>query len=139
MARAVITYTDYLDRPTKLTDEELGWFNEMVAKARRATGCTVDIIPYDHDLYSGKSRDALGCCITTDPTNQLGEGVESYITIDCYFIDECWRHEFRGDYLITGDNMDEVLAHEIAHLTVWRHGKKHTALTEQLLEQIQAA
>ena len=139
MRRPVITYLDYRDRPTQLTDEELTWFRSVVEKARRATGCTVDIIPYDHDLYTGKSRDALGCCITEDPVNPLGEGVDTYITIDCYFIDECWRHEFRGDYLITGDTLDEVLAHEIAHLTVWRHGKKHSALTERLLEQIQAA
>jgi len=139
MKKAVITFTDYRNRPTQLTDEELSWFRSVVEKARRATGCTVDIIPYDHDLYIGKSRDALGCCITENPKNMLGEGVDTYITIDCYFIDECWRHEFLGDYLIAGDTLEKVLAHEIAHLTVWRHGKKHTALTERLLEQIQAA
>ena len=139
MRKPVITYMDYRNRPTKLTDEELSWFNDVVAKARRATGCTVDIIPYDHDLYDGKHKEALGCCTTTDPKNMLGEGVDTYITIDCYFINECWRHEFKGDYLLSDDDLEGVLAHEIAHLTVWRHGKKHTALTEQILEQIQAA
>ena len=139
MKTPVITYLDYRDRPTQLTAEELTWFHSAVEKARRATGCTVEIIPYDHELYTGKHRDALGCCITEDPKNMLGEGVETYITIDCYFIDECWRHKFRGDFLIAGDTLEEVLAHEIAHLTVWRHGKKHTALTEKLLAQIQAA
>lgn len=139
MKTPVITYLDYMDRPTQLTDEELTWFASLVEKARRATGCTVDIIPYDHDLYDGKHRDALGCCITTDPKNAMGDGADTYITIDCYFIDECWRHEFRGDYLLTDDTLEGVLAHEIAHLTVWRHGKKHAALTEKLLEQIQAA
>ncbi len=137
--KAITTYTDYKNRPTELTAEELSWFAEIVAKAQRATGYTVPIIPFDHDLYRGKSRNALGSCCTTDPENQLGEGVETYITIDCFFIDECWRHEFKGDHLITGDTLQEVIAHEIAHLTVWRHGKKHSALTAALLEQIEAA
>lgn len=137
--KAITTYTDYKDRPAELTADELSWFAEIVAKARQATGCTVPIIPYDHDLYRGKSREALGTCTTTDPENQLGEGVETWITIDCYFIDECWRHEFKGDFLIAGETLEEVIAHEIAHLTVWRHGKKHSAQTAKLLELIRAA
>ena len=136
---AITTYTDYRGRPVELTDEELTWFAEIVDKARQATGCTVPIIPYDHELYRGKSKNALGTCTTTDPENQLGESVETFITIDCFFIDECWRHEFKGDHLITGDTLQEVIAHEIAHLTVWRHGKKHSALTRELLKLIEAA
>lgn len=136
---AITTYTDFLNRPTALTTKELNWFAEIVAKARQATGCMVPIIPFDHDLFCGKSRNALGTCNTTDPENQLGEGVETWITIDCYFIDECWRHEFMGDFLIAGETLEEVIAHEIAHLTVWRHGKKHSALTMKLLELIRAA
>ena len=139
MRKSIITYLDYRNRPTQLTVEELNWFRSVVEKARRATGCTVDIIPYDHDLYPSKHRDALGCCITEDPTNQLGEGVETYITIDCYFIDETYREAVNGDWTLEDQTLEEVLAHEIAHLTVWRHGKKHTDLSEKLLAQIQAA
>lgn len=138
-ARGVTTYTDYLERPTELSAEELSWFYGVVEKAKRATGCTVDIVPFDHDLYAGKSKDALGCCVTTDPKNQLGDGVETYITVDCYFIDECFRSRFFGDILISGDTLEGVLAHEIAHLYVWRHGKRHSALTESLLGKILAA
>ena len=137
--KAVTTYSDCWNRPTELTDAELSWFYSWVEKAKQATGCPAEIIPYDHELYTGKNVDALGCCISTDPNNQLGDGVDTYITIDCYFIDECWRNEFNGDYLISGQTLPEVIAHEIAHLYIWRHGKKHTALTEKLLQQIQAA
>lgn len=139
MFKPVTTYSDYLDRKTELTTDEVKWFNDIVAKAQNATGCVIPIIPYDHDLYSKNHRDALGCCITTDPTNQLGEYVETFITIDCYFINECYRHEFKGDFLIAGETLQEVIAHEIAHLYVWRHGKKHTAMTEKILRQILAA
>lgn len=137
--KQVITYSDYRNRPTKLTDKELQWFYGIVEKARAVTGCTVPIITYDHELYEGKHKDALGCCCTTDPSNPLGEGVETIITIDCYFINECYRHEFYGDFLIAGETLVEVIAHEIAHLKVWRHGKKHTQLTSELTEKIKAA
>ena len=137
--KAVTTYKDCWDRPTELTDEELAWFNKTVEKARCATGCRVPIIPYDHELYDGKSRDALGCCFTLNPKNPLAENADSYITIDCYFINEAYRSVFFGDFLISGQNLEEVIAHEIAHLTVWRHGKKHTALTAQILDQIRSA
>ena len=134
--KAVTTYSDYLDRPTELTEAELQWFYSIVERAKAITGYQVPIIPYDHDLYRGKSKNALGCCVTTDPQNQLGEGVDTYITIDCYFIDECWRHEFQDDYMVSPDSLIEVIAHELAHLTVWRHGKKHTEMTNAILKQI---
>lgn len=36
-------------------------------------------------------------------------------------------------------SMLEVIAHEIAHLYVWRHGKRHTALTTKIYQQIAVA
>ena len=137
--KAVISYSDYRDQQTELTWDEVEWFESKVALAKRATGCAVDIIPFDHELYRGKSKDALGCCISTNPDNQLGDGVDTYITIDCYFINECYRNEFMGDFLISGQTLLEVIVHEIAHLYVWRHGKKHTALTAEILHKIQCA
>lgn len=134
--RAVTTYSDFRNRPAELTEEELAWFNSVVRKAQKATGYNVPIIPYDHDMYDGKHRDALGVCCTTNPKNQLGDGVDTYITIDCFFIDECWRHEFKGDFFIESDSLIDVIAHELAHLTVWRHGKKHQELTESIARKI---
>ena len=135
----MITYTDYKDRPVSLTSEEVEWFHCQVEKAKKATGYNVDIVAYDHELYEGTHKEALGCCCTTNPENQLGEGVETYITIDCFFIDECWRHEFKGEYFLSDASLLEVIAHELAHLKIWNHGKRHTKLTEKLLKQIEAA
>lgn len=134
--QAVITYSDYLDRPAKLTDVELDWFYSTVKRAQKATGYNVPIIPYDHDLYSKKHRDALGVCCTTDPENPLRNGADTYITIDCYFIDECWREEFADGWKIESDTLVDVIAHELAHLTVWRHGVKHRKLTAELVKKI---
>lgn len=131
--QAVTTYTDYRYRPTKLTDEELDWFYAQVEQAKQATGCEVEILPYDHDLYDSKSRNALGCCVSDNPQNPLAEDADSYITVDCYFIHECFRRDLYGELAIEKQTVLEVLAHEIAHLYVWRHGKKHTAKTQELL------
>lgn len=134
---AITTYTDFNGCPARLTDEELSWFSEIVERAKRVTGYTIPIISYDHELHADKnSRNALGICHTSNPQNPLSNGAETWITIDCYFIDECWRHEQKGDFLLAGETLEEVIAHEIAHLTAWRHGKKHSATMSKILEQI---
>lgn len=133
------TYTDYKNRPTELTEEELAWFFGIVEKAKRATGCPVDIIPWNHDQCRKEDRDALGLIWTQDPKNTLGAGVDTFITIDNYFISEAWKVAFENWWNISQETLEHVIAHEIAHLTVWRHGKKHTALTEEIYQQIMAA
>ena len=137
--KAVITYSDCRNRMTELTKDELDWFYAWVERAKHVTGCTVDIVPYDHELYASKHQDALGCTITNKPDDVLGDGVDTYITVDCYFIDECWKREFQGAWTLETETLPGVLAHEIAHLTYWRHGKKHSELTARLLKQIQDA
>lgn len=132
--QAVTTYTDYRYRPTELTQEEQNWFYSLVDQAKRVTGCKVEILPYDHDLYDSKSKNALGCCITNTPDSPLSINADTFITIDCYFIHECFRREFYGEFTLESQTMPEVIAHEIAHLYVWRHGKKHTAKTQELLK-----
>lgn len=49
---ATTTFSDAYNRPTELTAEEISWFNGIVEQARRATGVEVEIIPYDHELYT---------------------------------------------------------------------------------------
>ena len=135
--KEVITYTDAHDRLTRLTDKELDWFHGVVMACRAATGCNVEIIAYDHEMYSGKHKEALGCCCTDNPDDPLSG--DTYITIDCYFIDEKYKERFEGAYDFSFMSLEEVIAHELAHLYVWRHGKKHTKKTEELLCKIQAA
>ena len=137
--KPVITFSDCWNRPTQLSEAELTWFQGVVDKARAAVGVDVEIIPFDHDLYRGKSRDALGTCCTKNTADPLSPNADSYITIDCYFIDEKYHELFDCGFSVERKSLEEVIAHEIAHLYVWRHGKKHTALTEQLLEKINAA
>lgn len=137
--KPVITYTDIYGDPTELTAAEVHWFYAVVAQARRVTGYTVDIIPFDHDLYGSKHRDALGCCVTNNPKNPLDENAATYISVDSYFIHEKYIERFEGEPSIESATLEEVIAHEIAHLYVWRHGKKHTRLTGELYEKIKAA
>jgi Zn-dependent protease with chaperone function len=135
--KEMTSYSNEYGKQTELTPEELAWFHSAVDRARRATGCpeSVDIVAYDHDLYLGKSKDALGCCCSTDTKNPMAG--DPFIAIDNWFIHEMYEVVFKGWFNLNGgETLESVLAHEIAHLSVWRHGKKHTALTEHYLELI---
>ena len=134
--KAVTTYLDMRNQPTELTPAELEWFYGLVDLARRATGLSIDIIPYDHELYKGKSKNALGCCCTLDTDDPLGPDADSYITIDCYFIHEKFAELFEGMRTIERQSVIDVIAHEIAHLYCWRHGKKHSRITEEIERKI---
>ena len=127
-----LSWSDYFGNYKELTEKELGWFYGIVEKAKKATGYNVNILPYNHDLFKGKSKEALGCCVTTNPEDCLGAGVDTFITIDTYFIHEKYSEEFENGYSVESETLKHVIAHELAHLTVWRHGKKHTAKTEEL-------
>ena len=134
--KEITTYKDYLDRETELTAEELSWFHEVIDKAKTATGYTnVRIIAYDHELVSGH-EEALGICSTSNPNDSLSPESDTYISIDNYFIDECYNAVFFKKIKITPESIEEVMAHELAHLKVWRHGKRHSKETRRLLEQI---
>ncbi|MBQ1470277.1 MAG: hypothetical protein IIZ29_05430 [Schwartzia sp.] len=133
--REITTY-DFFG-PASLTDAELDWFHAVVAKCKAATGCTVEIIAYNHDLYDGKSRDALGCCITDNTEDPL-QG-DTWITIDTWFIHEKYEEEFCNGFSIERQSLVDVIAHEIAHTYQWRHCKRHQRITSELVEKIQAA
>lgn len=139
MLKEIISFSDCYDRPAELTADQLEWFRNTVKKCLDASGYDVPVIAYDHDLYKGKSRDALGCCCTGDPENPLRKEAGTFITIDCYFIDEQWNAMHGTGWNISGDTLEGVIAHELAHLTVWRHGRKHKRRTAEILEAIKAA
>lgn len=133
--KAVITYSDCWNNRAELTQEELTWFYAMVDLAKAATGCTLDIIPRDGD--EDEQGDALGYICTTDIKNRANPAkANTFIAIDTYYIDEEWRHEFKGAFTLEKERLLRVMAHEIAHLTYWRHGAKHEELTERLYQQI---
>ena len=135
--KEITTYSDYFGKNFSLTDDELSWFHSVVARCKTATGCAVEIIEYNHDLYTGKSRDALGCCITDNTKDPL-QG-DTCITIDTWFIHEKWEEEFNDGFSVEKISLVEVIAHEIAHTYQWRHCKRHQRITSKLVDKIQAA
>ena len=133
--KAVITYSDCWDNRAELTQEELTWFYAMANLAKAATGCTVDILP--RDCEEDERGNALGYICTNDIKNRANSAkADTFIGIDCYYIDEEWRHDFKGDFTLESERILHVMAHEIAHLTYWRHGAKHEELTERLYQMI---
>ena len=113
-----------------MTEKE--YFDTTVASVLVKTGYSIDIQMLDHMTLDGKHKRALGCCCQFD-------GHYS-ITIDEYFVTECFEHfvlkNKYSSWNLTGQSLEEVICHELAHIEVWRHGKKHTALMNDLLAKV---
>jgi len=112
------------------------YFNNTVQKVLTSIECTmqISITILDHDTLKGKAKKALGIC--WEQNNIYS------ITIDEFFVKECYLYfELNSPVGMTwelGSNwtLEHVICHELAHTQIWRHGKKHTELTNRLLAKV---
>ena len=136
--KSMYTYLDLYDELQELTEGEKNWFFTTCQDCLKALGVEIPVYALRHDLLTGKSKDALGICwkmadsVTAAPK-------EAYITIDTYFIHECYEAKFHGRWNLSFETLESVIAHEVAHLAVWRHGKKHRELTARYCAVIDAS
>ncbi|HBY21088.1 MAG TPA: hypothetical protein DEG71_08785 [Clostridiales bacterium] len=110
------------------------YFNQTVQKVLTSIKCTlnISITIMDHETLKDKAKHALGICWETE------KGY--YITIDEFFVEECYKYfeldTFSTWVLGSGWTLEHVICHELAHTQIWRHGKKHTELTNRLLSKV---
>lgn len=113
-----------------LEKKYLDFFNEKLAQIKHSININIPIIPCDHDTVKGYTK-ALGICYANENMDPVK------ITIDEYFIQENCNCEVNGEWwtlqLNGGHDLIHTICHEIAHTKVWRHGKKHTELTNYLI------
>lgn len=116
-----------------LSIEEERFFNKVVSSVVSNLNISIPIIPYDHELLEGKSKNALGCSWSYD------KNAVYQITIDEFYIKECyhdylWKQGVRGKDIFPKieQSLEETLFHEISHIAYWRHGKKHEELAQRL-------
>lgn len=122
--------TEPVPSDTTLTEEEVKFFNDTVARIKYSVNVCIPIEPMDHEQLTGKSKEALGICWAE--YDEAGKLVPFRITIDEFFIHECFVALEKPYMKLEPQTLEQVIAHEIAHIHVWRHGKKHTALTEHI-------
>lgn len=128
-------YTDLYDNQTNLSETELQWFRSICAECINATGIKITIENDNHyGKYKGKSREALGIFSTNNKENPLSG--ECKITIDNYFIHECYEEIYNGKHNLNFETIEHVIAHELAHAYQWRHCKRHERITENFYNQI---
>ena len=123
------------DTASTLTEEEIKFFNDTVAKIKYSVNVRVPIEPMNHEQLTGTNKEALGICWAEG--NGTGKPAPFRITIDEFFIHECYVYENDPLAVLRPASLEQVIAHEIAHLHVWRHGKKHTAFTEHICRLIE--
>lgn len=127
-------YTDFYGTEISLTPDELTWFFNVVEKFHRlkeADGLEITNRNHEKDFHD-KSKDALGIFYTDDPDNR---NANCFITIDNYFIHECYDTVFNGFPNISGETLEHCIAHEIAHRFKFRHCKTHRRITEEIMDK----
>ena len=130
--RIDISYTEFDGTLTRLTGPELNYFYKIADELREAVGRWIRIIPDNHDNLEGKSKEALGCFYTSSKEESFTE--DCLITIDTWFIHECYRFEFENVPSIEPQTLVSVIAHELAHSDKFRHCKYHTRLTYLIID-----
>lgn len=130
-----IAYLDLYDNPANLTEAEIKWVCEICKDCTEATGIKILIECADHYReHKGKSKEALGIFHTNNIESPLDGDCK--ITIDNYFIHECYEEVFNNGHNLNFENLEHVIAHEFAHAFQWRHCKRHTRLTEEIYQKI---
>lgn len=126
VAKANVTkYTDYAGRWCELTEAEQAYFRTIVFKVLNAVDINIPVYTCDHEPLPG-CENALGM-------HWKNEEGDEFITIDTFFIHECYDVAFNGAYNINGEDLVSVLCHELAHIRYRRHTKYHAELTEKLI------
>lgn len=83
-------YFDFRDRVCELTEAEIEWFYSIVKKFQMLDEVKgINIFNRNHEELDGKERDALGLFYTDRPNDV---NAECFITIDNYFIHECFEY-----------------------------------------------
>lgn len=119
-----------------LTATEEAYFQETLSRIKYSVNFWVPVEVMDHEILKGRHKNALGICWAEDDGN--GKPDPFKITIDEYFIHECYATLNEPYMKVIPETLEEVIAHEIAHLRCWRHGKKHTELTKHICKLIAA-
>lgn len=127
-------YSDLYGNPVSLTSEELEFFRTRVQTIQKALNLNVEIVNRDHETaFTGKHKEALGIFYTSDPKNP---SEDCFITIDNYFIHECYESEVLGKIKIEPNTLTDVICHELAHMQKFRHCKTHERITQDLIARV---
>ena len=121
--------------------EHIEYFNSVIAKVKHSVNVRIPITLADHEQFKGHEN-ALGICHGFK-TPRMNDWSPEKITIDEYFVEECYKAEVEGNQAaqfmleLAGDTLIGVICHEIAHIYNWRHGKKHTELAQRLVARVE--
>lgn len=127
-----LSYTEFDGTLSRLTDSELNYFYKIADEIREAVDRWTRIIPDNHEKLKGPSKEALGCFYTSSKEEPFTD--DCFITIDTWFIHECYMFEMEGVPSIEPETLVSVIAHELAHSDKFRHCKYHTRLTYLIID-----
>jgi hypothetical protein len=93
----------------------------------------IKITMMNHDTLDRKIKEAYGICWRSQENKY-------HITIDEFFVQECYSYfvldQYWSTWEINGETLEEVICHELAHIRQWNHCKKHREITQELLNSV---
>jgi hypothetical protein len=123
-----------------LNNEQQLYFDNIVNSIKIRLNINIPIVAYNHQTCTNKKfHNTVGMSWGKEH-NKVYK-----ITIDESYIIENWEYSMRveerrrnGIYAphLENEQIKETICHEIAHIYQWRHCKKHTQITKELLRQI---
>lgn len=119
--------------------QEQDYFNKIVEDIKIKLGIDILISSCDHETIKGH-KEALGIAYSYDKENVYQITIDEYFIHECYF-DFLWNKGCRNRGIVPKveqKSIEDVICHEIAHMTYWEHGKKHSKLTKELLDKLNA-
>lgn len=130
------SYLDFDDNFKELTEAELQYFRDTVNEIQQILDVEIPIYNRNHEKdFVGKHKEALGIFYTNDKDYPQKD---CFITIDNFFIHECYEEKYHGAYNLSFQTLEEVICHEIAHSEQLRHCKRHERITQELLGKVKS-
>ncbi len=127
-------YEDIYGAEAELTIEQINWFYGICEDARKATGMNIRIYCCNHDEIKGHEND-LGMFWAPVEGDEVSLE-NSFITVDTYTIYECYEHTFHDMPVFRYTELEEIIAHEMAHFIKFRHCKTHSRITKEFYDKI---
>jgi hypothetical protein len=121
-----------------MTQQE--YFDFTVKKVLKSIECTLgnrvnfEMIDFETESDSKLKNHGLGYCQNNNDNTYS-------IKIDEFFVSECYKYfvldQFWSTWELVGETLEKVICHELAHIQEWNHSKKHTELTNRLINKVE--
>ena len=119
-----------------LTEDELAYFRSVVDSVQNILGVVIDVRNLDHkwEFFGHDLKAKAPGLFHADDPHRPWENC--FITIDNLFIHKCYVANLMGKWRVEEVSLEEVLCHQIAHMSFYRTCKQYRELVNKFVARI---